>query len=197
MVTEFQIAKPPKVAGLYALVNRTRQLIYIGQSVNLRQRAQEWSTLFTMCGGCRNTRLSTLIRETPVAEWTFNVLRELPGADRATLMKAEGAAILAALRVRPREQVLNVTIAYAPGESSLRKSRIVTVDGNEINYSEAIVKLECSEHTFVKRLQYWRRKGVLNWQLRDGNLYPLDPVPPRARHVFDRKLNPKNSGKNL
>jgi hypothetical protein len=80
----------PHAQGVYALVHRPSQSVYIGSSIGLRGRAAEWKSALKH----RNHRLRQLdFPDHPLDEWEFRVLKITDGVTYEQLRELEAEAI--------------------------------------------------------------------------------------------------------
>lgn len=83
----------PHAQGVYALVHRPSQSVYIGSSIGLRGRAAEWKSALKK----RNHRLRQLdFPDHPLDEWEFRVIKITDGVTYEELRELETAAIKSA-----------------------------------------------------------------------------------------------------
>lgn len=162
-MTTFPMDSPPRAPGLYELRHNTNGLFYIGKSVDLHRRYQEWRAVFSSGLGHKNAKLAAAM--THPADWTFNVVRVI--LDNTPLAPVEEAAIRTAQLAAP-ELLLNAVLPA--GTSSRRLSgpqpkTTITYAGREVSYNEAATLLDCSRETLAKRLSKYRQRGTTTVEL--------------------------------
>lgn len=165
----FNLALPPDTPGLYALVNATTGMIYIGRSTSLKRRYGEWRGVVGTGVGAKSQSMLEATLAGRAEDWTFNVLFEFPGATDEELAGYEHRAIHRAYDAKPNA-LLNVIVPHeCQGNPRGNSPRTVVTDnsGNPVPYREAATSLGCSYKTLQKRLARYRNKGKKAVQLDD------------------------------
>lgn len=107
-----------KVAGVYAVLNRSRRLIYIGSSGHLFDRRRAWASALSRIERGASEKgiaksLIEAIRGTAASEWEFVILEEWRD-DKMGSLSAREQSQLARARELFGEGVLNVSPVSAP-----------------------------------------------------------------------------------
>lgn len=163
----YPLDSPPKHAGIYAIINRLTREIYIGKSVNMQRRYQEWRAIVSSGFGHKNIRFMEAAKGNG-RDWDFHILYEAGDATHEELDSFEARAITKALQRDP-SKVLNALLPAAPKAGrglTAPKSRI-TMGGQQVNYSAAARVLSCEVHHLQKRLMNYRKRGVYDNRLED------------------------------
>lgn len=165
----FTLTSPPPHAGIYVLRNTSTGELYVGQTVNLRRRYQEWRGVFATALKASNLRILEIIQNSNLNDWVFGVLYEAPGADPKSLDEMEAKAINKLHTVNP-DKVLNVMgLAgknHTPGHGNPAKS-VITYQGEPISYNEAVRRLGTSTKQLQKRLKKRRDRGETTTRLEE------------------------------
>lgn len=166
----YPFASPDPIPGLYALSNNVTGQIYIGRSVNLRRRFQEWRGVFTSGVGAKSNQILDTAMNSNPADWSFMVLFESPNTSETELANLEKRAIQRVYDQQPA-RVLNTLVPVPDltrkvGPRSA-KSIIETADGKSVSYAEAAKALGCSTKSLQKRLSKRRASGMTNHKLED------------------------------
>ena len=161
----FPLDSPQNIPGVYALRNLTVKRLYVGQTTDLLRRVTEWRAVARGGSGSGFALVRDELQGTPIADWEFLVVKEMPGATSVELRKAE-AEITEYLRGKFEGAVANAELPppevapNAKGMMSIARST-VTYQGKPISYSEARVLLNTQKaKTLHKRLAKYRAKGV-------------------------------------
>jgi hypothetical protein len=166
----YPLAPVPSVAGLYALYHSPTRRIYIGKSVDLQRRFQEWRGVLVSGLGMKSFIMRTVIGETTIDDWDFKIAQLMPGATEQELTEAEQAFIQRAIERSPG-QVLNSLLPLsgrgaAPVSVTAPKSTIYW-NGQQVSYSVAARELGTSVHQLQRRLRKFRERGRTEVDLED------------------------------
>lgn len=165
----FSFASPPSVAGVYLLKNVKTDDVYIGKSVNLRRRFNEWKSVFVTGLGVKSFKLLTVITDRTLEHWEFLVVAEFPGATEKELAAYETRAI-SRFAKEWRGVVLNTMIPpeiVKPADTSFGPKSVIEHEGRSIAYTSVAKILGCGTKQLQKRMARYREKGISTVQLED------------------------------
>lgn len=167
----FSIASPPPSPGIYMLVNSATKQVYIGKSVNLRRRHQEWRGVLVQGLGARSYLMGTATAGSNPNDWTFNVVLNLPGATDGELTVYEERAINHLQKTRPKS-LLNTVVQNLPrmpnkedGPATI--TVVVDDDGVIVPRSKAAEILGNTRKVLQKKLASRRARGIDTVRLSD------------------------------
>lgn len=157
------MARPPKHAGIYTLVNRREAKIYVGQAVNLYVRYVEWITSFNM-QACRSAKMTDVIRCTKIEDWIFKVVLPMDGATKKQLNNAEQKTIQAVHQRFP-DTILNTQLPLLTGQpipqrGNVALSEILDATGERVSTRTAAHQLGVSYDVVHRRLKRLRDQGI-------------------------------------
>lgn len=179
---------PPGIAGIYALVNHKRHLIYIGKTTNLMARFCSWGPALHGHVPVVSVRMLAEIEAGPDG-WEFAILFLMPGATGRELGDAEARAIAFA-RIKYGDGLLNKATPSVGGPKTPAPKRTLHPDlpkpikpkravgrptktsildetGLQVSYETAAKRLSVSVKTIYTRLYMHRCKGVTEVTLQD------------------------------
>lgn len=164
----YQMSSPPPSPGIYALHNQKTGKLYIGRSINLRRRYQEWRATLSSGLGVKNYLMLEALDEICPEDWTFNVLLNLPNATDTDLARYEDRAIQKVHHLRPKA-VLNATLPATRERKhhEVPKSVVLGEGGVPVSYKDAAAVLGTSTKQLMKRLKNRRKRGVFEVKLAD------------------------------
>lgn len=169
--------------GVYALVCRSTGKIYIGQSVNLNRRYQEWKGALT--GGFRvsNKNIAKNLLDCP--DWDMVILVELPHATPADLDRNENRAIQQVKKKSPELLMNDISVqvpTYMLGKDDIAKARILIKHGDGyVGRRTAAKLLHMNEDTIKVKLQRLKRLGYSEIELEKLG---------KTKRVLDTDLKP-------
>lgn len=184
----FQLGAPPPHAGVYLIRHIPTQKIYFGKTVNLKRRYMEWRTGAATGSKFGSIRLRDMMLATPLDEWEFCVLKELPDSTDSELRSYELRAIEAA-SARCSERLLNTIGTGEYPVEGYRKSKI-TYKGKPVLQTEAAKFLGVSPKSLAKRMAKRRAKG--EYETRLETLMELSNLYREQQKHF-----PKNTGREI
>lgn len=162
-MTQFPLVEVPATPGIYALKNKKLGKIYIGCSMNLRERHIIWQRAFRNIATIKNGPMYDLLKKHGTEGWVFVVLEEHPDIDKLNLHGRE-QVVIARTRELYLDGVVNQTTKttkvkeYVPHVAG--KSTVVDVENQPIPLKDVAEQLGCSYNTLMKRLADYRKKGV-------------------------------------
>lgn len=164
----YQFNTPPAVPGIYVVRHKPSDRLYIGRSLDLARRYQEWKTVFRSHLGVKSSEILKLLEGSTPEDWEFGIIAELPGATDDTLADYEERAVTRVGNKSPARllNTLNPAIPRKQETATSPKSAI-TRGGTPVPYSEAARVLGCTVKQVQKRMARWRAKGVYTVAVED------------------------------
>lgn len=178
----------PKAPGIYALVHGPSKSIYIGATLNLRQRASQWIQQLRTGTNLPNN----FPAGTTLSDWQFRVTlthEQLAGKVQAVELNR---LIEKALET-PGLTVLSKPAKVPPTRRASRRDavlgrmglRVLDAEGNAMTYDEAAVALGANPKAVRMRAASYKLQGFVDiplWSLNpvlNPALYPsVDPQTP-------------------
>lgn len=161
-MTTYPFASPPPSPGVYLIRNTQTGQVYIGQSMDLRRRFNEWRSVFLSRLGVKSFRLLGAVTDAAPENWEFTVLTVMPGASKEELSKLEDRAIQRVFDKAP-DKALNTlaggTVAKPLNPTGAGPLSVLTHGGKQVGYEYARRLLGCSPKQLQKRLRRHREKG--------------------------------------
>lgn len=179
---------PPPRPGLYFIKNRKTHQIYVGQTVDLGRRYNEWRSAISTYLRLPNHVVEAAFKSSDRDDWVFEVLAECPASD---LKKNEEKAITR-LVTKVGPLCLNVPDAgvrkpkSASQPGNLPLSEVLDEHGAVMPYARVAERLGISMNSIQKRLRNLRKAG--HFKIR------IDELPPRQHYRIKYVADPKNSG---
>lgn len=163
----YRISLPPRTPGIYLLKNPVDRLVYVGQSENLYRRFCEWRSAFHNGYGIKSKLIYEAIKGTDLDDWEFCILKELPGASKASL-DAEEASAISSLESGGVSTLNTIPVVRSvTARRGIPQSVVVTHEGNPVTYRQAAEILGCSMKTISKRAARYKAKGYEEVRLED------------------------------
>lgn len=163
----YPLSPIPSHGGVYAIKNNKTGHVYIGRSIDLSRRFNEWKHAMTYRRALKNGPIADMLEQDPnLAHWTFTILHHDASATMLDLMNREAVAIERLKGLG--DKLLNSQGANDPVAGTglpIKVSRgVVTLtdaDGNEISQREGAAILGCRVDTLRQRLtNMHKKKGI-------------------------------------
>lgn len=165
----YPLTGPSSETGLYIIKNRNTGHVYVGQSVDLRRRYQEWRTVFASGLGATNRALEEIIESTNIEDWDFYVFQT---CEKHELNRLEDETITK-VRAQIGDKCINGTEPKVPRKvtpaltGNVRLSEVIDEQGAVMTYGQVAARCGVTPQSVKKRLAVWRRKGKTRVPIQD------------------------------
>jgi hypothetical protein len=166
----YSLATPPTCAGIYLITNKRTKQIYVGQSVGLRRRYNEWKAALASGFGSMNIGMNEAFTAAPdLDEWSFSIYKEMPGASGRQLTDAEDETIETLDKQFPGT-VLNTSMQKHPlanPDPHHSGMAILTDRGDIIGVGKAAQIIGRREDTVRTKVRWLKTQGVTQVHVQD------------------------------